>query len=479
MPAHTFDVVVIGAGPPGENVAEQVIRSGLSCAVVERELVGGECSYWACMPSKAMLRPWAAWSAAQAVPGVDIGTTDGVETKQVLTSRDAFASHWSDKSQVEWLEDVGAVLLRGHGRLAGEGRVDVASRSGELAELSARHAVVVSTGSRAAIPDIPGLAAAAPWTSREATAAAAVPTSLAVIGGGPVGAEMATAWSALGSDVTLLVRGERLLPRMEPFAGELVADALRDAGVDVRTRTEVASVASDDTTGPVTLRTNTAEDIVATEVLVAAGRAPRTDDLGVDSVGLRPGEWLDVDTTGLVEGVSGEWLYAVGDVNGRSLLTHQGKYQARQVGAAIVARAEGHDVDDTAWGRCATTADERAVPQVVFTHPAVATVGPTAERACDTGSSTEVVDYDLGDIAGAALHSKGYEGRARLVIDEERRVVVGATFVGPDVAELLHAATIAVVGEVPLKRLWHAVPAYPTVSEVWLRLLETYAASTQ
>jgi len=170
----------------------------------------------------------------------------------------------------------------------------------------------------------------------------------------------------------------------------------------------------------------------------------------------------------------GRWLYAAGDVNRRALLTHQGKYQARAVGDVIVARAKGEKVDDGSWGRHVATADARAVPQVVFTDPEVASVGLTAAAAAAAGLRTRVVDYDLGGVAGAALHAEGYQGQARMVVDEDRRVIVGLTLVGPDVAELIHAATIAIVGEVPLDRLWHAVPAYPTVSEIWLRLLETY-----
>jgi pyruvate/2-oxoglutarate dehydrogenase complex dihydrolipoamide dehydrogenase (E3) component len=480
MPVDTFDVVVIGAGPPGQNLAEQVVRGGLSCAVVEHELVGGECSYWACMPSKAMLRPWSALTAAQAVPGSQAAVTGDISPKRVFNSRDAFASNWRDDSQVEWLRDSGAVLLRGHGRLAGVRRVDVVSRDGDLAELTAQHAVVVSTGSRATVPDIPGLAAAAPWTNREGTTADAVPESLAIIGGGPVGVEMATAWAVLGAAVTLLVRSERVLPRMEPFAGDLVAAGLREAGIDLRTGTPVEAVHRDQDGGRVILRTGGGEQVDAAEVMVGAGRAPRTDEIGVDSVGLTSGEWLTVDATGRVAGVPDGWLYAVGDVNGRSLLTHQGKYQARQAGAAIVARARGEDVPaDVPWSRFAATADEAAVPQVVFTHPAVATVGKTAEQARRSGARIDVVDYDLGQVAGAVLHAKGYQGQARLVLDRDREVVLGATFVGPDVAELLHAATIAVVGEVPVERLWHAVPAYPTISEVWLRLLESYGTRGQ
>jgi pyruvate/2-oxoglutarate dehydrogenase complex dihydrolipoamide dehydrogenase (E3) component len=472
MTVDTFDVIVIGAGPPGENIAEQVARSGLSCAVVEAELVGGECSYWACMPSKALLRPWAALQAAKAVPGIE--TAERLSADDVLASRDRFAANWRDEGQVEWLDDTGAVLLRGHGRLAGERRVDVASRDGELAELTAEHAVVVATGSHPAIPDIPGLKVARPWTNREATTAQDPPDSLAIIGGGPVGVEMATAWAALGSRVTLLARGDRLLTGMEPFAGDLVGSALLDAGVDVRTSTEAEEVWREGR-GPVTLRTSAGDEIVAAELLVATGRDPRTDEIGIDTVGLKPGDWLHVDETGRVDGVDGGWLYAVGDVNGRALLTHHGKYQARQAGKAIVARAHDQQVDPGAWSPYTATADDRAVTQVVFTHPQAAAVGPTLAAARDAGRRVRAVDYDLGMVSGAALHGSGYEGRARLVVDEEDGVVVSATFVGPDAGELLQAAAIAVVGEVPIDRLWHAVPAYPTISEIWLRLLETYA----
>jgi dihydrolipoamide dehydrogenase len=257
----------------------------------------------------------------------------------VLESRDSFAYEWRDDVQVRRLDGTGAVLFRGAGKLAGVRKVDVTSRAGELVELEARHAVVVSTGSSAKIPDIPGLKPANPWTSREGTSAADPPDSLAVIGGGAVAAELATAWSSLGTSVTMLVRSPRLLPRNEAFAGRLVAEELARAGVDIRLETSVESVERSASNGPVTLRTNHGDDVDADEILVATGRSPRTAHIGVETVGLTPGDWIHVDDTGLATDVDGEWLYAVGDVNGRSLLTHQGKYQARQVGAAIAARA--------------------------------------------------------------------------------------------------------------------------------------------
>jgi pyruvate/2-oxoglutarate dehydrogenase complex dihydrolipoamide dehydrogenase (E3) component len=318
---------------------------------------------------------------------------------------------------------------------------------------------------------VAGLREAQPWTSREAAAAKSVPGRLAVIGGGVVASEMATAFTELGSSVTVLAR-DGVLHLAEPFAGELVTESLRQAGASVRVGVHAASV-SRGGDGTVRISLTDGEVVEADEVLVAIGRVPNTQDIGLDSVGLKPGSWLTVDDTlRVIDG--GGWLYAAGDVNRRALLTHQGKYQARAVGDVIVARAKDETVEDGRWGRHVATADERAVPQVVFTDPEVASVGLTAAAAQEAGLRVRAVDYDLSAVAGSALYAEGYRGQARMVVDEDRRVIVGFTLVGPDVAELIHAATIAVVGEVPLDRLWHAVPAYPTVSEVWLRLLETY-----
>ncbi|GAB7039207.1 MULTISPECIES: dihydrolipoyl dehydrogenase family protein [Catenuloplanes] len=441
MNTFTYDVVVIGAGPAGENVADRAVKGGLTAAIIERELVGGECSYWACMPTKALLRGAAVRRAALGVPGVPVGELDPAA---VLRRRDEFAAHWKDDGQVSWLEQAGIALHRGDGRIVADRVVETGT-----ARLTARHAVVVATGTRAFVPDIPGLRDVSPWTSREAAAATSVPGRLAIIGGGVVATEMATAFAALGSSVTLLARSG-VLGTFEPFAGERVVESLRESGVTVRLGAAVTA-ASRDTDG--TVRLTLADDTVvaADEVLVATGRTPNTED----------GEFLTVDDTMRVN----EWLYAVGDVNGRALLTHQGKYQARLAGDAIVARAHGKPV---------THVDSGVVPQVVFTDPEIASVGLTAAAAAEAGLRTRVVDYDLGAVAGATLHADGYRGHARMVVDEDRSVIVGFTLAGPDVAELLHAATIAIVGEVPLHRLWHAVPAYPTVSEVWLRLLENY-----
>lgn len=467
-----YDVVVIGAGPVGENVADRTRAAGLSTAVVESELVGGECSYWACMPSKALLRPVVARADARHVPGLAGAVQGPLDTAAVLAHRDDYTSHWKDDGQAAWLKGIGADLFRGRGRLTGERTVSVTTPDGAERRLTARHAVAVCTGSRAVVPDLPGVADARPWTSREATSAKEVPGRLVIVGGGVVGTEMATVWQALGAQVTLLVRGRGLLPRMEPFAGELVARALTEAGADIRTGTSATAVRRPAPDAPVTMELDSGERVEADEILFATGRAPRTDDLGLDTVGLIPGSWLSVDDSCRVEGA--EWLYAVGDVNHRALLTHQGKYQARIAGDVIAARALGAATHTGRWGAHAATADHAAVPQVVFTDPEVAAVGLSLAEAEATGRRVRAVDYDIASVAGAGLYADDYRGRARAIVDLDREILLGVTFVGPGVGELLHSATIAVAGEVPVDRLWHAVPSYPTISEVWLRLLETY-----
>jgi pyruvate/2-oxoglutarate dehydrogenase complex dihydrolipoamide dehydrogenase (E3) component len=477
MTTTQYDLIVIGAGAIGENVADRAVRGGLRTALVESELVGGECSYWACMPSKALLRSGSVLRAARAVDGAKQAVTGEIDVAAVLARRDSFTSNWNDSSQAEWVAGAGIDLIRGYARFVGPKQIEVTGPDGQTTRYSATHAITVSTGSAALLPDIPGLKDARPWTSREATSAQSIPPRLAIIGGGVVAVEMATAYASLGSSVTRLARSG-ILDTMEPFAGQLVGDSLTGLGVTVRLNTSPTAVerVAD---GDVVLRLSDGSTVVADEVLVATGRTPRTDDLGLETIGLTPGDWLTVDDTLRVIGDDGEpfdggWLYATGDVNHRALLTHQGKYQARAAGDVIAARAQGRQVFDQPWGAHVATADHRAVPQVTFSDPEVASIGLTAAAAEKAGYRTRVVDYEIGNVAGASVHADGYTGTARMVVDEDRKVVLGVTFVGPDVAELLHAATIAVTAEVPLDRLWHAVPAYPTINEVWLRLLETY-----
>ncbi|MFE3904922.1 dihydrolipoyl dehydrogenase family protein [Streptomyces sp. NPDC059153] len=469
----TYDVIVLGAGPVGQNVADHARAAGLTVAVVECELVGGECSYWACVPSKALLRPVVAVADTQRVDGARQAVTGRLDTARVFARRNHYVTDWDDSGQAKWVRSIGAGLFRGRGRIDGPRRVTVTQDDGASRTLTARHAVAIATGSRPALPDIPGIKEAHPWTNRHGTDSSTVPARLAIVGGGGVGVEMATLWQGLGSRVTLLAR-RSLLARMEPFAGELIARGLTQAGVDVRIGVQVTALRRPDS---VTLTLDDGSELEADEVMFATGRAPHTDDIGLDTVGLTPGSWLDVDTTCLVRGVEGDWLYALGDVNHRALLTHQGKYQARTAGDAIGARAAGLPLDDAPWGDHATTADQHAVPQVFFTDPEAGAVGLSAEEAARAGHRTKVVDLDFSAAQGANLYADGYQGHARMVVDLDREVLLGVTFVGYGISELLHSATIAVAGEVPLKRLRHAVACFPTVSEIWLFLLAAYHRS--
>jgi pyruvate/2-oxoglutarate dehydrogenase complex dihydrolipoamide dehydrogenase (E3) component len=461
MSVQTFDVVVIGAGPVGENAAARVVRGGLTAALVEHERFGGECSYWACIPSKALLRPGNLLAAAKRVPGVPVG--DKLDAEAVFARRDYFTSKGDDSGQFEWAKGADVTPVRGHGRITGEREVTVGEEV-----FVARRAVVVCTGSVPSVPSIPGLADVPYWGSREATSASEVPARLGVLGGGVVGVEMAQAWAKLGSKVDLVISGDVPLPRMAGFVGEAVLEGLREDGITVHTGSGLDRVSSVD--GATLLELRGGGRVTVDKLLVATGRRPATKDLGLESIGLEAGEALTVDDSGRVSKIEGGWLFAAGDVTGRAPLTHQGKYAARALGDVIAAEARGEKFDAAPWSTYSATADHSAVPQVVFTDPEVASVGLAG---AEDGKPHRVVDIDIA-VAGSSLHADGYEGKARIVVDTERGVLVGVTFVGQDVAEMLHAATIAIVGEVPLHRLWHAVPAFPTVSEVWLRLLEEY-----
>ncbi|WP_458781017.1 dihydrolipoyl dehydrogenase family protein [Arthrobacter sp. D3-16] len=476
--SREFDVVVIGAGAVGENVADRVVQGGLTAVLVEAELVGGECSYWACMPSKALLRPGTALHGAQTTPGAKEAVTRTLDAAAVLKRRDYMTSNWQDDGQVRWVEDTGIELIRGHAWLTAPKSVEVAGLDGNSYQLQARHAVVLATGSTPNTPPIEGLQDVEVWGTREATSAKEVPRRLAVLGGGVAGTELAQAYARLGTSVTLVARSG-LLRTFPAEAAKLVAAGLRADGVEIRLNTTTESISENDD-GTLGLQLADGSSVTAEKVLVATGRHPALEGLGLESVGFEPDEagnfTLRTDNSGLVEGAPGgePWLYAVGDAAGKNLFTHQGKYEARATGDAIAARAKGELTGAaSAWSRFAQTANEHAVPSVVFTDPEVAAVGRTLDTAQKDGYNASSVELPI-QVAGSSLHSENYEGWAQLVIDEDRGVLLGATFAGPDVAELLHAATIAVVGEVPLDRLWHAVPSYPTISEVWLRLLEKY-----
>jgi dihydrolipoamide dehydrogenase len=454
MEEQEFDVVVVGGGPAGEVCAGRLGDHGLEVVLVEDDLVGGECSYYACMPSKGLLRPGELLAEVQRVPGAREAVTGELDVEATLKRRDEIVHDFDDSGQEEWLDGKDVTLVRGHGRLDGERRVVVDDQV-----LIARRAVVVAAGTGALIPDITGLRESEPWTSRDATTAKAAPERLVILGGGVVGVEMAQAWSTLGSQVTLIEAEERLIVREEEFASEQVADALTERGVDVRLGGKATSVKRED--GTVTVELEEGDEASGDELLVAIGRRPHTDDLGLDTVGMEPGKPIEVDER--MRSVAHDWLYAIGDVNGRSLLTHMGKYQARLLAERL---AERSDVP--------VTQDGLVAPRVIFTDPQVAAVGHTLGSARNAGLDVRAVDVTTSGNAGGSFTGRETPGTTRLVIDEQRKVVVGATFVGVEVADFLHAATIAVVGEVPIDRLWHAVPSFPTRSEVWLNLLEQY-----
>lgn len=461
----TYDVVVVGGGRAGEILAGRTAAAGLSTAIVEQDLLGGECPYWACIPSKALLRSGHVLQAARRLPGAREAVTGPLDAAAVLARRDTFTSHHDDGGHEKKLRKAGVTVVRGSGRLDGARRVVVTGADGSAVRLLATQAVVLATGSHAFVPPVPGLAEARPWTTRDATNAKDAPRRLVVLGGGPSGLEMAQAWRSLGSEqVTVLVRGDRLLPGFEPFAGERLLAGLREAGIDVRLGVQAEQVERAHDDGEVVVILDDGSRLVTDEVLVAVGRRPTTDDLGLDTGGLRAGVAVPVDDTLQVAGT--DWLYAVGDVNGRAAMTHQGMYQGRIAAAAVLARSRGEQAPYLA------EADDLA-PQVVFTDPEVAAVGLTAERATARGLRVRTVTVEIGT-AGAQLLADGYSGTASIVVDEDAQVLVGATLVGADVAELVHWATLAVVGRVPLDRLRHSVPSFPTMSEVWLDLLEEY-----
>jgi dihydrolipoamide dehydrogenase len=370
-----------------------------------------------------------------------------------LERRDEVIHHLHDDEQVPWLEARDIALVRGRGRVTGERTVQVGDET-----LVARRAVVIATGTEPLVPPIPGLREAHPWTNREAVTAEEVPPSLVVLGGGTVGVEMADAFASFGSRVTVIEAGPRVLAREEPFAGDEVCAAFAEAGIEVRADTRATAVSRAD--GRVTVELDDGSSVSGDEILVAVGRRILSADLGLDDLGLEPGRPIEVDDTLRVPGH--EWLYVIGDANGRALLTHMGKYQGRIAADRIL----GRDVP--------LRSDGALSPRVTFTDPQVAAVGHTLASAQEAGIDARAVDVPTAGNAGGSFVGRGAPGTARIVVDEERRVIVGATFTGPEIAEALHAATIAVIGEVSLDDLWHAVPCFPTRSELWLKLLEEY-----
>jgi pyruvate/2-oxoglutarate dehydrogenase complex dihydrolipoamide dehydrogenase (E3) component len=457
---RSFDVVVIGAGPAGEVAAGKLAEAGLGVAIVEDRLVGGECSFWACMPSKALLRPYEALQEVCRIPGAAEAVTGDLDVRALLDRRDEIIHNLDDSSMLPWLEDRGIELLRGRGRLTGPKRVKVDLNAGGTEELEAGRAVILAAGTLPAIPPIPGLDAIDDkWTNRDSTTAEEIPASLVIMGGGVVGVEMAQAYTSMGAKVALVEGSRKLLPKEEWFACEQVTEALEAEGVDVRRGRKAERVERTDSSG-VRVVLDDGSAVEGDTLLVAVGRMPQTEQLGLEDLGFEPGSYIEVDEHCQVPGH--DWLYAIGDLNGRALFTHMGKYQARIACEHVLGRDRA----------VAHGADGPLAPRVIFCDPQVAAVGHTSETAADAGLDVEIVEVGTSANAGGSYYGRNAPGTSRLVIDKARGVVVGATFTGAEIADFLHAATIAIVGEVPVARLRHAVPAFPTRSEIWLNLLE-------
>lgn len=469
-----FDAIVIGTGPAGQVCAGELAGAGMSVAAIEAELVGGECAFYACMPSKALLRPEELRREVSRVPGLQPGADGPLSPSAVLKRRDEVIRHLDDAQNLPWLEERDIDLIRGEARLEGPLEVSVAAPNGEpQRQLRARRAVILATGSAAAMPPIKGLGEVGPWNNRQGTTAREVPSSLIVLGGGPVGCELAQAWASLGTEVTLAEAGDRLLSGEEPFASELVAESLADLGVGIVTGHELREVGRSED-GELDATLSDGRLIRAAEIVVAVGRRPRTEGLNLESVGLPGSGPVEVDDYMRALGATdpGEagpggrrpWLYAVGDVNGRALLTHMGKYQAKIAVADILGEEYGQGPR--------VLAETAGSPRVTFTDPQIAAVGLTESAARERSLNIVIAETSTSGTPGASFYGRETAGVSRLIVDADRRVVVGATFAGFNTAEMLHAATVAIAGEVPVDRLRHAVPAFPTRSEIWLRLLD-------
>jgi dihydrolipoamide dehydrogenase len=450
---RSFDVVVIGAGPGGEVAAGRLADAGLEVAIVEDRKVGGECSFWACMPSKALLRPAEALAESRRIPGAAEAIDGELDAGAVLARRDEVIHDLDDSSQLPWLEERGITLYRGWGRLDGEKRVVVGDET-----LAVRRAVVLAGGTTPTMPPIDGTRRRQAVDQPRSHDRQDDPWPADRHGRRGRRRRDEQAYSSLGSEVTLIEGGRRLLPREEEFACEQVTEALEEQGVDIRTGQTATAVRREDGAVSVTLADGSV--VTGDELLVAVGRSPQVAGLGLESIGLEPDGYVEVDEHARVAGH--DWLYVIGDLNGRAPFTHMAKYQAGIAADHVL----GSD------SAAEHGADGPLSPRVIFTDPQVAAVGHTTRTAQEAGLSPRVIDIPTSGNAGGSFYGRGARGTSRFLVDERRGVLIGATITGSEVADFVHAATIAIVGEVPIARLRHAVPSFPTRSEIWLKLVE-------
>jgi pyruvate/2-oxoglutarate dehydrogenase complex dihydrolipoamide dehydrogenase (E3) component len=429
MPEH---VVVLGGGSTGEAFLGALRRydKHVRLTLVEHELVGGECSYWACIPSKTLLRPLELAFRARFAPGV----TATVDPVQVFKWRDEVAEK-DDASQVKWVQDLDADVVRGTGRILEPGRLQVDDETLEYDEL------MIATGSVPSMPPIEGLEEAAVWTSREATSASAVPESLLIVGAGAVGCELAQFYARIGSRVTLVQSGDFILPRINRDAGDLLAGIFEEEGIDIRLNARAKRVSRSE--GRLRLELEGDETLEATNLLVATGRRPNVEGLGLEHLAVRVGkQGIEVDD----RLAAAEHVWAAGDVTGVALFTHVGKYQARVAAANVAGRMR--------------RADYRALPASVFTDPQVAAAGDTS------GKGAIVSKWDLTDVSRTATFQRPKRpGFVELFADPERKVLVGAVVVGPDAGEWMGQLTLAIRAEVPVDVLRDTIQPFPTFSE--------------
>jgi pyruvate/2-oxoglutarate dehydrogenase complex dihydrolipoamide dehydrogenase (E3) component len=443
--ADHYDAIIIGAGPAGEVVVSRLAKHGMRVALIERELVGGECAYWACIPSKTLLRPPEVRSEAERAAGTE---RPEIRFAEVAAYRDYMVRNLDDSKQVDDYRDQGVDVYKAAGKIAGPGRVEVAERTLETER------IIIATGSDPSIPPIDGLEDAGYWTNREATALSELPESVVVLGGGPVGIELSQFLRRFDVDVTLIEGSERLIEREEPAVSELIADVLREDGVEVRLGAQAQSVARSD--GAVNVRLDDGSSVSGAELLVATGRRPRVGGLGLETVGIdTSSKGIEVDER--CRAADGVW--AVGDVTGVMPFTHVGMYQGRVVADTIT----GADV----------RASYDAIPRVVFSDPEIAAVGLTEAQARERGIQVLTSRLKLPDaITRPWTYEQNPRGDLGLIADRDRDVLVGAWAVAPLAGEWIHQAALAIKVGIPLGVLRDTVAQFPTFSEGYLKALE-------